>query len=377
MQNLPPSSSAPKGDERLLACLSVMVREGASDMFLLAGAPPTIKCQGVFVPVTKGALSVQQVHDLVLSVLTPEQAVCFERQKEFDLAFEAQGVGRFRLNLLVNRGQLGMVVRHVPETIASLAELGLPTVLADLVMQKTGLILAVGSAGAGKTTMLASMLDHRNRSMAGHILTIEDPIEYLHSHQRSLVTQREIGIDTLSFDEALRHAMREAPDVILIGEIRDRDTMQHAMHYAESGHLCLATLHASNASMAIQRIVNFFAEHAREQLLSDLSLNLRAVIAQRLVPGVHGQRVPANEVLLKTPYIADLIQKGQLQEIRSAIAKGGVPGMASFDQSLFALWQLGSISAEQALEYAESRTDLKLRLRLSGGVQDTALGVMA
>lgn len=365
--------SAPKGDERLLACLSVMVREGASDMFLLAGAPPTIKCQGVFVPVTKGPLSEQQARALVLSVLTDEQAARFEQQKEFDLAFEAPGCGRFRLNLLVNRGQLGMVARHVPESIGSLAGLGLPPVLADLVVQKTGLILAVGAAGAGKTTMLASMIDHRNRHMAGHILTVEDPIEYLHNHQRSLVTQREIGIDTLSFDEALRHAMREAPDVILIGEVRDRDTMQHAMHYAESGHLCLATLHASNASMAIQRIVNFFPEHARGQLLSDLSLNLRAVVAQRLVPGLQGQRVPANEVLLKTPYIADLIQKGQLEELRGAIAKGGAPGMASFDQSLFGLWQAGRISAEQALEYAESRTDLKLRLRLSGAVKEEAL----
>lgn len=359
--------AAPAGDERLLSCLAVMVREGASDLFLLAGAPPTIKRQGAFIPITQAPLSAPQARELALSVLLPDQAEQFAQQKEWDLAFDAPTVGRFRLNIMVHRGQVGMVARHVPAEVAPLASLGLPPVLQQVALFKSGLVLAVGAAGSGKTTTLASMLDHRNRTVAGHILTIEDPIEYLHTHQRSLVTQREVGIDTLSYDEALRHAMREAPNVILIGEIRDRVTMQHAMHYAESGHLCLSTLHAANASQAIQRILNFFPETAHQQLLMDLSLNLQAIVALRLIMGLQGRLVPATEVMLHTPYVADLIQKGQLDEIKTAIRRGGEPGMVSFDQSLFALQESGAISAAEAIAHADSRTDLTLRIRLSSG----------
>ncbi len=368
--------AAPTGDDRLLSCLAVMVREGASDLFLLAGAPPTIKRQGAFAPITQAPLSALQARELALSVLTPAQAEQFAQQKECDLAFDAPGVGRFRLNLLVHRGQVGLVARYVPPSVAPLEALGLPSVLQQLALLKSGLVLAVGAAGSGKTTAVASMLDHRNRTMAGHILTIEDPIEYLHSHQRSLVTQREVGIDTLSYDEALRHAMREAPNAILIGEIRDRITMQHAMHYAESGHLCLSTLHAANASQAIQRILNFFPDSARQQLLMDLSLNLRAVVALRLITGTRGQLVPATEVMLQTPYVADLIQKGQIDELKTAIRRGAEPGMGSFDQSLFALQESGAISAAEAVAHADSRTDLALRMRLASGVAggDAAVG---
>lgn len=368
--------AAPTGDDRLLSCLAVMVREGASDLFLLAGAPPTIKRQGAFAPITQAPLSTLQARELALSVLTPAQAEQFAQQKECDLAFDAPGVGRFRLNLLVHRGQVGLVARYVPPAVASLEALGLPPVLQQLALLKSGLVLAVGAAGSGKTTTVASMLDHRNRTVAGHILTIEDPIEYLHVHQRSLVTQREVGIDTLSYDEALRHAMREAPNAILIGEIRDRITMQHAMHYAESGHLCLSTLHAANASQAIQRILNFFPDTARQQLLMDLSLNLRAVVALRLIAGTRGRLVPATEVMLQTPYVADLLQKGQIDELKTAIRRGGEPGMGSFDQSLFALQESGAISAAEAIAHADSRTDLTLRMRLASGVAggDAAAG---
>lgn len=366
------SSATPAGDDRLLSCLAVMVREGASDLFLLAGAPPTIKRQGAFVPITQAPLAAQQVRELAYSVLQPVQVAQFEAQKECDLAFDAPGVGRFRMNLMVHRGQVGLVARHVPSAVASLDALGLPPVLRQLAMLQNGLVLAVGAAGSGKTTTIASMLDHRNQTAAGHILTIEDPIEYLHVHKRSLVTQREVGFDTLSYDDALRHAMREAPNVILIGEIRDRVTMQHAMHYAESGHLCLSTLHAANASQAIQRILNFFPETARQQLLMDLSLNLRAVVALRLVAGVRGLLVPATEVMLQTPYVADLIQKGQVDELRTAIRRGGEPGMGSFDQSLYALQESGAISAAEAIAHADSRTDLTLRMRLTANARHGA-----
>jgi twitching motility protein PilU len=259
------------------------------------------------------------------------------------------------------------VIRHVIARIPTLEELGLPPVLQRLAFLKGGLVLTVGSAGSGKTTTLAALLGHRNTHTGGHILTVEDPIEYLHSHKKSLVTQREVGLDTLSYDEALRRAMREAPNVIMIGEIRDRATMQHALHYAESGHLCVSTLHANNANQAVQRIVNFFPEDAHRQLLMDLSLNLRAVVAQRLVPGLAGHLVPATEIMLLTPYVAELIQKGQIDELKTAITRSGEQGMWSFDQSLLGMVEAGTISPEEAIANADNRTDVRLRLRLAAG----------
>ena len=362
-----PTSPAPFGDSRLLACLALVARERASDLFLLAGAPPTVKRQGAFLPISQQVLTAQDIRTMAYSIMGKAQHHEFETTMECDFSYATAQGDRFRVNVHLQRGQVGMVIRHVASQIASLDELGLPKVLKELAFLKGGLVLTVGSAGSGKTTTLAALLDHRNANASGHILTIEDPIEYLHSHKKSLITQREVGVDTRSYDEALRRAMREAPNVIMIGEIRDRATMQHALHYAESGHLCVSTLHAHNANQAVQRIVNFFPEHAHKQLQMDLSLNLRAVIAQRLIRGVSARLVPATEVMLLTPYVADLIQKGQVDELKTAISRGVEQGMCSFDQSLFALVESGAITAEEAIANADNRTDLSLKLRLAAG----------
>lgn len=360
-------SPAPFGDSRLLACLALVARERASDLFLMAGAPPTVKRQGAFLPISQQVLSAQDIRTMAYSIMGRAQHHEFETTMECDFSYATAQGDRFRVNVHLQRGQVGMVIRHVVSEIASLDALGLPKVLKELAFLKGGLVLTVGSAGSGKTTTLAALLDHRNTHSAGHILTIEDPIEYLHSHKKSLITQREVGIDTRSYDEALRRAMREAPNVIMIGEIRDRATMQHALHYAESGHLCVSTLHAHNANQAIQRILNFFPEHAHKQLQMDLSLNLRAVIAQRLIRGVAGRLVPATEVMLLTPYVADLIQKGQIDELKTAIGRSVEQGMCTFDQSLFSLVESGAITAEEAVAHADNRTDLSLKLRLAAG----------
>ncbi|AOG24496.1 PilT/PilU family type 4a pilus ATPase [Acidovorax sp. RAC01] len=354
-------------DPRLLACLAVVVRERASDLFLMAGATPTIKRQGLFVPLGRQLLTPDAVRQLAYSILRPEQRHEFETTMECDLSIDTPDGERFRVNVHMQRGQVGMVIRHVVSSIPGLDELGLPPVLKKLAFLKRGLVLTVGAAGSGKTTTLASLLDHRNANTGGHILTVEDPIEYLHTHKKSLITQREVGLDTRSYDEALRRAMREAPNVIMIGEIRDRATMQHALHYAESGHLCVSTLHANNANQAVQRILNFFPETAQRQLLMDLSLNLSAVVALRLVPGLAGQLVPATEIMLLTPFVAELIQKGQIDELKTAIVRSGEQGMCSFDQSLLAMVDAGSISPEEAIAHADNRTDVSLRLRLAAG----------
>ena len=365
--SLDTATPAPYGDSRLLACLALVARERASDLFLLAGAPPTVKRQGAFLPISQQVLSPQDIRSMAYSIMGKAQHHEFETTMECDFSYATAEGARFRVNVHLQRGQVGMVIRHVAGTIASLDELGLPPVLKDLAFLKGGLVLTVGSAGSGKTTTLAALLDHRNANAAGHILTIEDPIEYLHPHKKSLITQREVGIDTRSYDEALRRAMREAPNVIMIGEIRDRATMQHALHYAESGHLCVSTLHAHNANQAVQRILNFFPEHAHKQLQMDLSLNLRAVIAQRLIRSVQGRLVPAVEIMMLTPYVADLIQKGQIDELKTAINRGTEQGMCSFDHSLFKLVETGVITAEEAVAHADNRTDLSLKLRLAAG----------
>ncbi|RCX09234.1 PilT/PilU family type 4a pilus ATPase [Extensimonas vulgaris] len=363
------------GDSRLLSYLALMAREHASDLFLFAGAPPTLKRQGDFTPIMQTPLGAEDIRAMAYSVMRKAQIDEFEATMECDLSFQMGEVGRFRINVHQQRGNVGMVVRHVTAQIPSLGELGLPDVFKQLAFLQAGLVLTVGAAGSGKTTSLAAMLNYRNESATGHILTVEDPIEYLHRHKKSLITQREIGLDTRSYDDALRHAMREAPNVIMIGEIRDRSTMQHALHYAESGHLCVSTMHASNARQAVQRILNFFPEEAHKQLLMDLSLNLRAIVAQRLVKSVPGPLVPATEVMLWSPYVAELIQKGQIDELRVAIERSGEPGMCTFDHSLYELQQRGVITAEEALAHADNRTDMSLRLRLAAGAPPVGEGL--
>jgi len=352
--------------------LSLMVAQGASDLFLSSGAPASLKVQGVVKRLPEAALHGSQVQQLAYSVMREAQVRDFEATQECDLAIAIEGLGRFRVNVYRQRGDVAVVVRHVNAQIPTLESLNLPPVLSRLAMLKRGLVLVVGAAGSGKSTTLAAMLNYRNQNAAGHILTVEDPMEFEHSHGLSNVDQREVGLDTQSFDEALRHAMREAPDVIMIGEIRDRDTMQHAMAYAETGHLCVSTLHANNANQAQQRIMNFFPESAHKQIQMDLSLNLKGVVGQRLIPGLHDRLVPAVEVMLLSPYIADLIQKGKCDEIKDVIAKSNEQGMISFDQSLYALYQRGDISLEQALDNADSRTDLSLRIRLHSGQRPDA-----
>lgn len=345
--------------------LQYMVLSQASDLFLTVGAPPALKIHGQVRPMALPSLQPSQAKTLAYSVMRESQMREFESTLECDLAANVGELGRFRFNVYMQRGEVAMVVRHITSVIPSIEQLRLPPVLKDLALLKRGLVLVVGAAGSGKSTTLASMLDWRNSMEPGHILTVEDPIEFVHRHKQSLVDQREVGLDTHSFEEALRHAMREAPDVIMIGEIRDELTMRHAMAYAETGHLCVSTLHANNANQAIERVLNLFPEASRRRALMDLSLNLKGVVAQRLIEGRHGQLVPAVEVLLQSPYISDLILKGQVDQIKPAMAKSTELGMQTFDQSLYDLFVAGHITLEQALDNADSKTDLSLRVRLA------------
>jgi len=365
-------SALPSTDDDLGHYLSLMVAHGASDLFLSSGSSAALKVQGVVRRLSEPPLDPARTQRLAYSVMRESQIRGFEATMECDLAIALPGLGRFRVNVYRQRGDVAVVVRHINAKIPSLDGLKLPPVLKKLAQLKRGLVLVVGAAGSGKSTTLAAMLDHRNRNLSGHILTVEDPMEFEHSHGLSIVDQREVGLDTQSFDEALRHAMREAPDVIMIGEIRDRDTMQHAMAYAETGHLCVSTLHANNANQAIQRILNFFPETAHKQILMDLSLNLKGVVGQRLIRGVADKLVPAVEVMLLSPYIADLIQKGQTDEIKEIMSKSTELGMATFDQSLYELYERGELTAEQAVDNADSRTDLSLRIRLHHGQRPQA-----
>ena len=355
--------------------LSLMVAHGASDLFLSAGSAPALKVQGVVKRLPEAELTATRTQMLAYSVMREAQIRGFESSLECDLAIALPDLGRFRVNVYRQRGDVAVVVRHINARIPSLEQLKLPPVLRQLAMLKRGLVLVVGAAGSGKSTTLAAMLDHRNHNTSGHILTVEDPMEFEHSHGTCIVDQREVGLDTRSFDEALRHAMREAPDVIMIGEIRDRETMQHAMAYAETGHLCVSTLHANNANQAIQRILNFFPEAAHRQVLMDLSLNLKGVVGQRLIRGAQGRLVPAVEVMLLSPYVADLIQKGQTDDIKEAMAKSSELGMCTFDQSLYELVMRGELTVDQAIEHADSRTDLSLRIRLHSGVRPSGPGL--
>ncbi len=371
VQAVPP----PSVTDDLSAYLQYMVEVQGSDLFLSVGAVPTVKVEGSMRPLAMPALLPSRVKALAYSMMNESQMRQFEADLECDLAVGIESLGRFRINVFLQRGEVGMVVRYVKNKVPSLAALQMPVVLQKLAMLKRGLILVVGAAGSGKSTTLASMLDYRNEQAPGHILTIEDPIEFLHPHKQCVVDQREVGLDTHSFEEALRHALREAPDVIMIGEIRDRMTMQHAMNYAETGHLCLSTLHANNANQAIERIINFFPEESRKQTLMDLSLNLKGVVAQRLIQGTRDRLVPATEIMLQSPFISDLIQKGQVDQIKAAIGKSVELGMHTFDQSLFDLFTQHDITLAQALDNADSRTDLSLRIRLNAGKPPETTGL--
>ncbi|GMU43878.1 MAG: PilT/PilU family type 4a pilus ATPase [Xanthomonadales bacterium] len=345
--------------------LQLMARQKASDCFFSAGAPPSIKIEGNTVHLGDVPLSGEQVRAMAFGVMSEQQQRDYEAALEMNLALALPNIGRFRINIYRQRGEVAIAVRYITQEIPSLEQLNLPEKLKDLIMLPRGLVLVVGSTGSGKSTTLASMIDYRNQMRTGHILTIEEPIEYLHRHRRSIVDQREIGLDTLSYENALKNAMREAPDVIMIGEIRDREIMKHAIAYAETGHLCLSTLHANNANQALDRIINFFPDSARRQLLVDLSLNLQAVVSMRLVRGVDGKRLPAVELMLRTPYVADLISKGEIDLLKDAMKQGIDLGMLTFDESLYRLYRDGRIGYDEALDNADSRTDLALRIRLT------------
>jgi len=347
--------------------LKLMAEKNASDMFLTSGAPVNIKIEGELYALGSAPLPPGMAKKVAYSLMSEAQIIEYERELELNMAIAVPDSGRFRVNVFQQRGEVGVVIRAIRSDIPSIEELQLPQVLKDIIMAPRGLVLIVGSTGSGKSTTLASMIDHRNRTASGHILTIEDPIEYLHRHKKSIVNQREVGLDTHSFHAALKNAMREAPDVILIGEIRDATTMEAAIAFAETGHLCLATLHSNNADQTIERILNFFQEGAHKNVLMNLALNLKAVVSQRLVVGMDGRRMPAAEVLINTPMIRDLLRRGQVHEIKMAMEDSLQEGMQSFDQHLFRLFKEGRIEMEEALKAADSRDGLALKFRLSEG----------
>ncbi|NVK02114.1 MAG: PilT/PilU family type 4a pilus ATPase [Oceanospirillaceae bacterium] len=351
--------------------LKVMSERGGSDLFVTAGAAPSIKVDGTIKPLTREKLNAAQARALVYSTMNDKQLAEFEGTNECNFALSAPGIGRFRVSAFVQRNSPGMVLRSIASHIPSMDELRLPSVLRDLAMTKRGLILFVGGTSTGKSTSLASMIDYRNENHAGHIITIEDPIEYIHDHKKSIIMQREVGLDTESFDVALKNTLRQAPDVILMGEIRSADTMKYGLAFAETGHLCLATLHANNANQALDRIISFFPADSHDQVWMDLSLNLKAIIAQQLLPTVDGKgRRAAIEVLINTPLIQDLVRKGAVHEIKDVIKKSTNLGMQTFDQALFTLYRDGIITYEVALAHADSANDLRLMIKLNADTNE-------
>ena len=338
--------------------LKLAAEKNASDLFFSVGAPINIKIEGVAMPVNAQNLNADTIQRIAYEIMTPEQTALFEQDMEMNFSYRVEGIGNFRINIFRQRGDVAMVVRYVRSHVQSAEELHLPPILKDLIMEKRGLVLVVGATGSGKSTTLATMIEHRNVTSTGHILTIEDPIEYLFKHNKSIVNQREIGTDTLSYESALISAMREAPNVLMIGEVRDRETLRHALIFAQTGHLCLSTLHANNSYHALNRIVNFFPYDARQSVLSDLSMCLRAVISQRLVRGVDGKQVPAVEVLLNTSLISDMIKNDEIEKIRDAIEQSVSPGSQTFEQALYKLYKSGKVSKEEALRNADSASNL-------------------
>ncbi len=344
-----------------------LISQKASDLFVTSGFPPAFKIDGKMTPVSSQALTSQHTQELARSIMNDRQAAEFEATHECNFAISPPGIGRFRVNVFMQQQRVGMVLRTITTKIPTFDELGLPNVLKDVVMTKRGLVILVGGTGSGKSTSLAAMLGHRNHNSFGHIITIEDPVEFVHDHAKCIVTHREVGVDTENWHAALKNTLRQAPDVILIGEIRDRETMEYAVAFAETGHLCMATLHANSANQALDRIINFFPEERREQLLMDLSLNVKALISQRLIPKRDSKgRAAAFEILLNSPLIADLIFKGQVHEIKEVMSHSRELGMQTFDQALFDLHESGAISYEEALKNADSVNDLRLKIKLEG-----------
>lgn len=350
--------------------LKLMSEQQASDMYFTTGAPVSVRIDGSMRPVGKSMLTPGMTKKLAYDLLTPAQIKEFEKSLELNLGVSYTDLGRFRINVYLQRGEVSMVIRYIRADIPTIDDLGLPEIYKTMIMRKKGLVLVVGATGMGKSTSLASMLDHRNMTESGHILTIEDPIEFMFRHKKCIVGQREVGLDTLSFDNALREAMREAPDVIMIGEARDKETMESAMRYADTGHLCLTTLHATNSNQTLDRLLNFFPSDAHNQVLMDLSLNLNCILAQRLVKTEDGSRVAAVEVMVNTPYISKLIRDGDFHEIKEIMAKGSESGMKTFDQSLFDLFKARKIDLKTALANADSSTDLEWKINFGGGMKE-------
>lgn len=347
------------------ALLALMVEKKASDLFITAGRAPSMKVDGKVVEVSKGILNSEQTMKLVLSIMSQRQRDEFENTKECQFALSVSELGRFRVSAFTQRDSAGMVLRRIETTIPTAEQLHLPPVLKDLIMYKRGLVMFVGATGTGKSTSLAALIRHRNENTSGHIISIEDPIEFIHPHQGCIVTQREVGLDTESFEVALKNTLRQAPDVILIGEVRTRDTMQHAITFAETGHLCVCTLHANNANQALDRILHFFPEDMHSQLFMDLSLNLRGIVAQQLVQRADGKgRFPAIEILLNTPLVSDMIRKGEVHKLKELMKNSREHGMQTFDQALYDLYAAGKIGYEDALHAADSRNEVRLMIKL-------------
>jgi twitching motility protein PilU len=346
--------------------LRLMVSRKGSDLFLTAEFPPAIKVDGKVTKVSPQPLTGQHTLQLARAIMNDKQAAEFERNKECNFAISPQGIGRFRCNAFIQQGNVCLVLRTIPTTLPTIESLDLPPVLREVVLAKRGLVIVVGATGSGKSTSLAAMVDERNEKTFGHIITIEDPVEFVHPHKNCIVSQREVGLDTDSWEAALKNSLRQAPDVILMGELRDRETMEHAVAFAETGHLCMATLHANSANQALDRIINFFPEERRGQLLMDLSLNLRALISQRLVPRREGKgRIAAVEIMLNSPLISDLIFKGEVSEIKELMKRSREQGMQTFDQALFDLYESGKVTYEDALRNADSLNDLRLQIKLN------------
>ena len=345
--------------------LRLMLARGGSDLFLTADFPPAIKIDGKVTKVSPQPLTGQHTLALARSIMNERQASEFERTKECNFAISPHGVGRFRVNAFMQQGHVGIVLRTIPQKLPTIDSLGLPQVMKEVSMTKRGLVIMVGATGSGKSTSLAAMVDWRNEHSFGHIITIEDPVEFVHPHKNCIITQREVGIDTDGWEQALKNTLRQAPDVILMGEIRDRETMEHAVAFAETGHLCMATLHANSSNQALDRVINFFPEERRQQLLMDLSLNLKGIISQRLLPREEGKgRIAAVEIMLNTPLVADLIFKGEVTELKDLMKRSRELGMQTFDQALFDLYEVGEVSYEDALRNADSVNDLRLQIKL-------------
>src|SRR5881397_2225329 len=358
--------------------LRLMVARKASDLFVTVGFPPAIKVDGKMTPVSNQPLTPAHTVDLARSIMNDRQAAEFESSKECNFAINPAGIGRFRVNAFVQQANVGIVLRVITTTIPKIEDLGLPNVLKDVIMSKRGLAIMVGATGCGKSTTLAAMVGYRNENSQGHIITIEDPIEFTHPHKGCLITQREVGVDTVNWQTALKNTLRQAPDVILIGEVRDRETMDHAVAFAETGHLCMATLHANSANQALDRIINFFPEERRAQLLMDLSLNLKSLISQRLLPRQEGKgRIAAVEIMLNTPLISELIFKGEVAEIKEIMKRSRELGMQTFDQSLFDLYESQAVTFEDALRNADSVNDLRLQISCTASARARATSTPA